>query len=66
MDIVNTRIMKHPLNWVTIWSMVLLMAYVGHLLISFFNGRHPGDSAAGTAATTENVAGPGTDIPNYS
>lgn len=55
--------MRHPLNWLTVWSMVFVAAYVGHLIVAFANGRHPADPNAASPNSKENVAGPGTDIP---
>lgn len=63
MQLVNTRLMRHPLNWLTVWSMVFVAAYVGHLIVAFANGRHPADPNAASPNSKENVAGPGTDIP---
>lgn len=59
MQIVNKNILKHPLNWLTLWSMALLAFYVGHLLLSAINGEHPG---AVSGSTSEGIAGPGTDV----
>jgi len=54
MSIVNTNVLKHPMNWLVIWSMLLVAFFVGHLLISYFNGKHPGSSnAAGPGTTSE-------------
>lgn len=60
MQVVNTSIMRHPLNWLTLWSMAFILFYVGHLLISYFEGRHPGAIAG---SSSEGIAGPGTDVP---
>ena len=57
MKVVNFTIMKHPLNWLVIWSMVFILFFVGHLLISYFNGKHPG--AVGSDPATGD-GGPGT------
>jgi hypothetical protein len=63
MKVVNTALMRHPINWLTFWSMAFLAFYVGHLLISYFSGRHPGEIAG---SKTEGIAGPGTDVPENS
>lgn len=59
MKVVNAKLLSHPLNWLIVWSMLLIAAYTAHLLIAFFNGKHPG--AVQIKNTTEDVAGPGTD-----
>jgi len=59
MRIINTNLLRHPLNWLTIWSMVFIMCYVGHLLIAFVEGRHPGAPAGSNIS--DGAAGPGTD-----
>ena len=61
MKMVNTRLLGHPLNWLVVWSMLFIMFYLGHLLISFFTGQHPGTIPV--SGTYEGVAGPGTDDP---
>jgi hypothetical protein len=60
MKLLNMNLMRHPLNWLTLWSMAFILFYVGHLLISYFNGVHPGQVEG---SKTEDVAGPGTDVP---
>lgn len=62
MSIINTRLMSHPLNWLIIFSMLFVLMFTGHLLISFFTGQHPGADA--TAPTAP--AGPGTATPVFS
>lgn len=57
MTLVNTKLLAHPLNWLTLWSMALVVFFVGHLLISYFNGTHPGLTVTATGAGT---VGPGT------
>lgn len=59
MRVLNTKLLSHPLNWLVVWSMLLIVAYLGHLMIAFFSGQHPGAVAVNNA--TEDVAGPGTD-----
>lgn len=60
MSIVNSRVLAHPLNWITVWSMALILFYVVHLLTAYVQGRHPGKPATDS---TEGAAGPGTDVP---
>jgi hypothetical protein len=57
----NTRLLSHPLNWITVWSMALVAFYVGHLLICFFYQVHPGaaDKTLGNGSGA-GVTGPGT------
>ena len=59
--IVNKNVLSHPVNWLTVWSMALLMFYVAHLLTCYITGRHPGAIAGSNS--TAGVAGPGTDVP---
>lgn len=59
MKVVNTKLLSHPLNWLVVWSMLLVLAYLGHLVISFVTGQHPG--AVRASDPTEGIAGPGTD-----
>lgn len=57
MAIVNTKLLAHPLNWLTLWSMALVAFFVGHLLICHFSGVHPG------VTVTANPKGAGTTGP---
>lgn len=57
---VNAKLLSHPLNWLTIWSMALVAFFVGHLLICYFYGVHPGASSVLTNGSGAGVAGPGT------
>ena len=54
-SIVNTNILKHPLNWLVIWSMILVFAFTVHLIVAWWEGRHPGVASGPTVS-----AGPGT------
>jgi hypothetical protein len=60
--IINPRLLAHPVNWLTVWSMVIMFVYVVHLLTHFVKGTHPGSSQT---ATVSSVAGPGTTAPEY-
>lgn len=62
MSLVNTNLLRHPLNWLTIWSMFLILFYVAHLIMHAANGSHPGTSMSGSTST-EGAGGPGTDVP---
>lgn len=35
MTLVNTALLKHPLNWITILLMLTLAGFGGHLLLSY-------------------------------
>lgn len=59
--LVNTRLLSHPLNWLTVWSMALLAFYIAHLLTSYWQDRHPGVPV--NDSPTRDAAGPGTDVP---
>jgi hypothetical protein len=61
MRIINPRLLSHPLNWLTVWSMALIVFYLAHLITSYFEDRHPG--VMPSQSTTKDAAGPGTDVP---
>ena len=35
MQVVNTSLLKHPLNWVIVLFMLILAAMAGHLILSY-------------------------------
>ncbi len=37
MQLINTRIISHPMNWAIIMLMLIIGAMFGHLLLSFFD-----------------------------
>lgn len=43
MEVVNLQLAKHPLNWVTIFLMLVIAAIAGHLLASY-TGHEPATS----------------------
>jgi hypothetical protein len=55
----NTRLLSHPVNWLVLWSMALVAFYIGHLLVCFFYGVHPGAPQV-LNGNGIGVAGPGT------
>lgn len=63
MKVINPRLLSHPLNWLTVWSMALIVFYLAHVITSYFQGRHPGVAPDGST-TTKDAAGPGTDTPD--
>lgn len=38
--IVNTELMKNPLNWLTIWAMILIAAVAGHFILTWAGVSH--------------------------
>ena len=57
----NTRLLSHPINWLTLWSMALVAFFLGHLLICYFYGVHPGSASQQLNSSGGiGVAGPGT------
>lgn len=42
--IVNTSLMKSPVNWLIVWSVLLVAGYTAHLILSHYNGTHPGEA----------------------
>ena len=36
MQLINTRIISHPMNWAIVILMLIIGAMFGHLLLSFF------------------------------
>jgi hypothetical protein len=57
--VLNVRLLSSPMNWLTIWSMALVAFFVGHLLICYFYGVHPGAPQQLTGGQG-GVVGPGT------
>lgn len=43
MQVVNTALLKHPLNWFTVIFMLVLAAMAGHLILSYA-GLEPAQS----------------------
>jgi hypothetical protein len=57
----NTRLLSHPMNWLVLWSMALIVFFVGHLLLCHFYQVHPGDAPSQLGNGSGNgVTGPGT------
>jgi hypothetical protein len=46
----NWKILSHPMNWLTIWLMVLIAGIFGHLLLSLFE-QEPATVASTTLPT---------------
>lgn len=45
MEIVNTSLLKHPMNWIIILLMVMLFGIGLHLVLDYYN-INPGDKQA--------------------
>lgn len=43
MQIVNGALMKQPLNWLTVWLMLLIAAFAGHFLLKWAEVSCPHD-----------------------
>jgi len=41
MDVVNTGLLKHPMNWVIVILMVMIFGIAAHLILDFY-GITPG------------------------
>jgi hypothetical protein len=54
MDIVNWKLLGHPLNWFTVVLMVIIAGTFGHLVLTYF-GFEPATSK--TSSYTELPAG---------
>lgn len=52
MQLINTRILSHPLNWAIIMLMLIIGAMFGHLLLSFFDH----EPATGDGDTPEGLS----------
>ena len=35
MEIINVDIIKHPINWITVWLMVLIAAIAAHFVFKW-------------------------------
>lgn len=61
MQIINTRLIMHPLNWLTILLMLVIAGIFGHLLLSALDQEPSGPSGVVNAAVPQgyavNVAG---------
>jgi hypothetical protein len=57
MQLVNTRIITHPLNWAIIILMLVIAVMGGHLLLSYFDHEpaHADDGEQPQGYTTEQV-----------
>lgn len=57
MQLINTRLISHPMNWAIVILMLVLAAIGGHLLMSFLD-QEPATSSDGTpqGLTTEQMA----------
>jgi hypothetical protein len=53
--IINTDLLKHPVNWAIVLLMLLTAAYGGHLLLTYF-GASPADKTT-APANRNDVAG---------
>jgi len=60
MRILNLNLMRHPMNWLVLWSMALVFGYLLHLLTAAWNGTHPGVVGSGASANINGPGGPGT------
>jgi hypothetical protein len=38
--IINTQLIKNPLNWLTVWAMVLLAGVLGHYIFTWAGVSH--------------------------
>lgn len=38
----NWSLLKNPLNWFVVWTMLLIAGYTAHLILSHYQGVHPG------------------------
>ena len=47
MQIINTRLITHPMNWAIVILMLVLAAIGGHLLMTFFD-QEPATGSDGT------------------
>jgi len=49
MKLLNTRLISHPMNWITIMLMIIIAGIFGHLLLTMLEQEpaRPGVPAAG-------------------
>lgn len=66
MKIVNLNLVKHPLNWLVIWSMVLVLFFTVHLIQSHITGIHPANAGAGPGTSNDADTGTSSAAPSNS
>jgi hypothetical protein len=42
-QIVNGALLKNPLNWLTVWLMLLIAAFAGHFFLRWAQVENPHD-----------------------
>lgn len=52
MAIVNFELIKHPVNWLTVLSMVLIFGFLAHLILTHFKPETMVPVSAAAAGTT--------------
>lgn len=52
---INLNLLKHPMNWVIVLLMLLIAAYGGHLLLTYFGASPSGDEK--TTANRNDISG---------
>jgi hypothetical protein len=55
--IVNWNILKNPANWGIVLMMLLIAAYGGHLLLTYYGASPADSSATAQPANRNDVAG---------
>lgn len=40
----NFSLLKHPVNYLVVWSVLLVAGYTAHLVLSHYSGSHPGEA----------------------
>lgn len=45
MTLLNTDLLRHPLNWIIVFTMLLIWAFLFDLLNAYACNRHPAEAA---------------------
>jgi hypothetical protein len=51
MDLINWKMISHPLNWITFFLMVVIAAAIGHTLLTYL-GHEPATEASAAAGSS--------------
>lgn len=49
MEVINWRLVGHPLNWITVFLMVFVAGLLVHLVLTYF-GKVPAASQSGSSS----------------
>lgn len=55
-NVINVRLLKHPMNWVIILLMLMIAGFAGHLALSYF-GSEPAGSGLKSQRANAGLSG---------